>query len=172
MRSDPQVAAVNSIDDFWSGVDNVRPIFEARESTVARDENDRVGEYSASDPLGIRSAPYTNYPRTYGDFTGTGVHLDGEIYAAIGWRLLQIFGDAKKDTLLGYLVDGMNYTPSTPTFEHMRDGILTSVTNPQDECKVWEAFAHFGVGVGAKATVSRRGTWTIAESFLMPANCN
>ena len=33
--------------------------------------DDRVGEYSASDPLGIRSAPYANYPRTYGDVTGT-----------------------------------------------------------------------------------------------------
>ena len=52
------------------------------------------------------------------------MHFDGEIYAAIGWRLLENFGDAKKDTLLGYLVDGMNYTPATPTFEEMRDGIL------------------------------------------------
>jgi hypothetical protein len=47
-------------------------------------DDDRIGEYSASDPLGIRSAPYTNYPRTYGDFSGTGVHFDGEIYGAIG----------------------------------------------------------------------------------------
>src|SRR4030095_16312185 len=46
--------------------------------------DDVVGEYSFNDPLGLRSAPYTNYPRTYGDVTGSEVHLDGEVYGAIG----------------------------------------------------------------------------------------
>ena len=81
------------------------------------------------------------------------------------------FRENRKDDLLTYLVDGMNFTPSTPKFEQMRDGILTSVTDTDDECKVWEAFAHFGVGVGASATQSRRGTWTITESFTEPASC-
>ena len=64
------------------------------------------------------------------------------------------------------LVEGMNFTPATPTFEKMRDGILQAValTTPGDECLVWDAFADFGVGNGAKATLSRRGTWTITES--------
>ena len=135
-------------------------------------ENDRVGEYSASDPLGIRSAPYTNYPRKYGDFSGTGVHFDGEIYAAIGWRLLENFGNSRKDDLLTYLVDGMTFTPMTPTFEQMRDGILDSVdTNTADACKVWDAFADYGVGVGAEARISRRGTVTITASTALPAGC-
>ena len=136
-------------------------------------EDDRVGEYAASDPLGIRSVPYGSYTKTYKTgFTATEVHADGELYGAIGWRLFQNFGAAKKDELLTYLVDGMNFTPSTPKFEQMRDGILMSVTDQNDECKVWEAFAHFGVGVGAQATTSRRGTLNITESFLMPAACN
>ncbi len=57
---------------------------------IANDD-DRVGEYSASDPVGIRSAPYTGYSRTYGDIAGTGVHFDGEVYGAIGWELLQTY---------------------------------------------------------------------------------
>jgi hypothetical protein len=78
-------------------------------------------------------------------------------------------GDA--DAVLGYMVDGMRYTPSTPTFEQMRDGILTSVTDETDECRVWDAFADFGVGVGAEARISRRGTATITASFVRPAGC-
>ena len=56
---------------------------------VIANEDDRVGEYSASDPFGIRSLPYDNYNRTYGDIVGDGVHFDGEVYGAIGWRLLR-----------------------------------------------------------------------------------
>jgi len=136
-------------------------------------EDDRVGEYVSSDPAGIRSVPYGSYTKTYKTgFTASEVHADGELYGAIGWRLFQNFGAAKKDNLLTYLVDGMNFTPASPTFEQMRDGILASVTNANDECKVWEAFAHFGVGVGAKATLAKRGTWTITESFAVPPACN
>jgi len=141
-------------------------------------EDDRVGEYAASDPGGIRSVPYGSYNKTYKTgFTATEVHADGELYGAIGWRLYQNFGVAKKDDLLTYLVDGMNFTPSTPTFELMRDGIIAGIraTKPAfstDECKIWDGFAGFGVGVGAKATFSRRGTWTITESTAMPAECH
>ncbi len=48
-----------------------------------------MGEYSTSDPFGIRSMPYDAYNRTYGDVVGAEVHMDGEVYAAIGWRLLE-----------------------------------------------------------------------------------
>jgi extracellular elastinolytic metalloproteinase len=139
-------------------------------------EDDRVGEYAASDPLGIRSAPYTNYPRTYGDFSGTGVHFDGEIYGAIGWRLLENFTFGRKNELLDYLVDGMNFTPITPTFEQMRNGILQGIQaredpSQTDQCLVWDAFVDYGVGVGASAQISRRGVVTVTESFVRPAEC-
>ena len=96
---------------------------------VVINNNDRVAEYSFSDPIGIRSAPYTNYPRTYGDVAGTGVHFDGEVYGAIGWRLWEIFqrDGLTKDLLFDYLVDGMTFTPAGPKFENMRDGILAAV---------------------------------------------
>ena len=140
-------------------------------------EDDVVGEYAFDDPGGIRTAPYTDYPRTYADIApGNEVHLDGEVYGAIGWRLLQNFQAANiaKDLLLDDIVDGMNFTPSGPAFEDMRDGILQSVANhhPSHECLVWDAFAHYGVGVGAKGRVKLlRRRIAVDESFQVPAEC-
>ncbi|HET9466850.1 MAG TPA: M36 family metallopeptidase [Vicinamibacterales bacterium] len=139
---------------------------------VVINDDDRVAEYSFSNPIGIRSAPYTNYGRTYGDIAGTGVHFDGEVYGAIGWRLWELFKaeGLTKDALLSYLVAGMTFTPAQPKFEHMRDGILSAAAGSGHECKVWQAFAKYGVGVGASATV-RGSRITIVESFAVPAGC-
>jgi len=138
--------------------------------------DDVVAEYASGDPDGIRRFHYDGYPLTYGDVTGAEVHNDGEIYAAIIWRLSELFGSARlgNSVLLDYFVDGMNYTPSGPAFEDMRDGILQSVAAhaaPSHACLVWEAFAEFGVGVGADGNVDRRGNVTITESFALPAEC-
>jgi hypothetical protein len=141
---------------------------------VLMNGDDRVGEYSASDPNGIRTAPYANYPRTYKSFSGTEVHLDGEIYGAIGWKLGELYAaeGLTKNDLLDDLVDGMNYTPANPRFEQMRDGILqaAAATHKGHECLIWKGFATYGVGVGASASI--RGTKvTIKESFNVPAGC-
>ena len=137
--------------------------------------DDIVGEYAASSPTGIRRYPYHDYPLTYGDVTGAEEHDDGEIYGAIIWRLIEIF-DKKHipiSTLLDYFVDGMKFTPSTPAFEDMRDGILQSTTNAggADNCLVWDAFAQFGVGVGAVGVATGANTVSITESFDKPASC-
>ena len=136
---------------------------------------DVVGEYSASLAGGIRRQPYAGYNLiTYGGLSGASVHNDGEVYAAIGWRLFELFGASRVSDLLGYIVDGMNYTPPGPTFEQMRDGILQSVASdpasPGDECRVWRAFAKYGVGVGARAVVGKKAM-SITESFAVPRGC-
>jgi extracellular elastinolytic metalloproteinase len=129
--------------------------------------DDKVGEYSATEPLGIRSAPYTNFPRTYKSVTGSEVHYDGELYGAIGWKLRELYlaNGLTTDQLLRDLVQGMNFTPARPFYEHMRDGILAASTH---DCLVWTAFAQYGVGQGAKATV-KLNTVTVTESFTIPA---
>jgi hypothetical protein len=135
--------------------------------------DDVIGEYAASNPLGIRRDRYAGYPRTYRAVTGAEVHDDGEVYGAIVWRLIELF-PGRREALFAHIVHGMNFTPSTPTFEAMRDGILTAVgqsATPGDLCTVWSAFAQYGVGDGAKGTVSRRGTVTITESFALPSTC-
>ncbi|MCH9647197.1 MAG: M36 family metallopeptidase [Deltaproteobacteria bacterium] len=135
-------------------------------------DDDTVGEYSTQDPDGIRSAPYTNYPRTYGDFTGNSVHFDGEIYAATCWRMHQIFqqNGVSQDTLFDYIVGGMNFTPSGPDMGDMRDGILQAATGSGNECLIWEAFAASGIGDGSSSRI-RGQRVTITESFSLPSNC-
>jgi hypothetical protein len=142
---------------------------------IIANEDDRMGEYSSSDPFGIRTVPYDHYNRTYGDITGEEVHLDGEVYGAIGWRLLQHYQGAgvDKSVLLADLVDGMNYTPREPTYEDMRDGILTGLAasgNDDRACMVWDAFAEYGVGVGAHGVANGKRA-VVQESFTLPAAC-
>lgn len=131
--------------------------------------DDVVGEYSSSNAMGIRSAPYTNHPRTYGDVTGAnGVHYDGEVYGAIGWKLRELYlaGGLTETDLLRDLVQGMRFTPAGPSYQAMRDGILAATTT--NDCKVWTAFAYYGVGQGATSSVSG-STVTVTESFVIPA---
>lgn len=141
--------------------------------SVIVNNDDAVGEYSVTNTDGIRSQRYANYTRTYADVTGSEVHFDGEVYGAIGWRVwknLQGIGDGADDAL-AVLVDGMNYTPAHPKFEDMRDGILAGLAGDlARQCLVWEAFAHYGVGVGAKGAV--RGSKVIVTgSTALPAQC-
>ncbi len=146
--------------------------------SILINNDDVVGEYSYNDPIGIRSEPYTNYSRTYGDFGGSSVHFDGEIYAATIWDLwLSLDADGvSQDTLFDYLVDGMNFTAAGPAMEDMRDGILASAAGSGHECTIWEAFAAHGIGDGASATVKGGGPFgggnvTVNESFELPAEC-
>jgi hypothetical protein len=137
-------------------------------------DDDRVGEYSAGDPNGIRRFPYNGYPNTYSDVTGAEVHDDGEIFAAIVYDLKQRFlaAGVPVTTLFDYYVDGMNFTPSSPAFEDMRDGMLQSAANAggAHSCLIWRSFAQFGVGVGAQA-VLRGARLGIQESFTVPTSC-
>ena len=138
--------------------------------------SDLIGVYAASSPTGIRRFRYAGYPLTYGDVTGAEVHNDGEIYAAAIWRLIELFGPSRRSELFDYYVNGMNFTPSTPAYEDMRDGILAAVaavpTSSSDRCTIWSAFAQFGIGVGANGVVNPGGTTvTITPSFTKPADC-
>lgn len=132
-----------------------------------------VGTYAYSNPAGIRRYSYEGYPLTYKDAISGEVHNDGEIYAAAMWKVRANYLDAgvSIDVLQGDFVDGMNYTPATPAFENMRDGMLQSAKGSGRECLIWRGFAAQGIGVGAKGTVSRRGKATITESFAVPAGC-
>ena len=142
---------------------------------VVLNGDDRVGEYAFSDPLGIRTAPYTNFPRTYASVTGSEVHFDGEVYGAIGWLLYQTYlaNGLTQSDVLDDIVGGMNFTPAGPAYEDMRDGILSFVnaTNPSRACLVWNSFAHYGVGVGAVGKVTGNVV-TVTQSFAVPAACS
>jgi len=40
-----------------------------------------------------------------------------------------------------------------------------------DSCRVWNAFAQFGVGVGAQGVVTSATTVQITSSTALPASC-
>ncbi|HEX2686129.1 MAG TPA: M36 family metallopeptidase, partial [Kofleriaceae bacterium] len=135
--------------------------------------DDVIGEYAFGSPAGIRSQPYSTYVGSYKtSVTGTEVHADGELYAAIMWRVMvnYLAAGLTVSNVQDDWVNGFNFTPSTPAYEDMRDGMLAG-TAAARQCLIWEAFAHYGVGVGADGTVSARGTVTITESFTQPATC-
>jgi len=142
--------------------------------------DDVMGEYAGASPLGIRRYRYAGYPLKYSNVTGEEVHNDGEIYAAVVWRMKELF-DAAYGTqagtprLFSYIVDGMNYTPATPAYENMRDGILASIANTtasaDDTCRVWSAFAQFEIGVGAQGVVTGANSVQITPSTAKPAGC-
>ena len=65
-------------------------------------------------------------------------------------------------------VQGMRFTPAQPNYQQMRDGILAGTAT--NDCKVWTAFAQYGVGQGATSTVNNTtGVITVTESFTIPA---
>ena len=134
-----------------------------------------VGEYSFSDPAGLRSHSYEAYNRTYGDIPFTEVHDTGELYGAIMWDLWKRYQAAGlgQSAILFDLVQGMNFTPPKPSFEQMRQGILDALVTDNVSsrtCMVWDAFATYGVGVGSSAKVTGGGA-TVNESFAVPPGC-
>ncbi len=138
--------------------------------SILFNNDDAVGEYSTNDPLGIRSSRYANHPDTLGDFRRrAGVHRNGEIYAATIWDVWELYqaNSLPVTTLLDDLVGGMNFTPSTPTYISMRDGILAQAPSARD-CLIWQGFAQRGMGQGAAMT----STGGVTESFSVPSACS
>lgn len=135
-----------------------------------------MGTYAFASSAGIRRFSYEGYPNTYADVGNEGleVHNDGEIYAGAMWKVRANYlaANLSVQDLFGDFVDGMNYTPATPAFEDMRDGMLAAVgSDVTRQCAIWKGFASSGIGVGADGTVSRRGAVTIVESTTVPAIC-
>lgn len=156
-------------------------INEAYSDTIAflMTGNDRFAAYAFSESCfrlpgsGCRRAAWSNYPGRYGDLRARSIYDDSEIYTAAVWRLKELMGDARRHELLGYVIDGMNYTPPTPDFEQARDGLLAAVANgpqPADCALVWQAFAQFGLGQGSSASWTHSSV-TTRPSSVAPAQC-
>ena len=138
---------------------------------IVKNDQPVVGEYSYNSSTGIRRYSYEGYPLTLGDFTGSSVHSDGEIYAATLWDLWKAYkaaglGEAE---MMGDVVEGMNFTAPGPDYLDMRNGILDAAPADRD-CMVWKSFAKFGMGEGASMTAGRFSV-SVTESFAEPAAC-
>jgi extracellular elastinolytic metalloproteinase len=137
--------------------------------------NGVVGEFVTNNlTRGIRRAAYTVPANpvhdSYADL-GTGgfqVHRDGEIWAATLWDLRQTLGAAIADRLV---LQGMKFTPCSPSFLNARDGILMADQNLNggaNRCTIWQVFARHGMGVSAQGN---NGTTHIAATDI-PQDCN
>jgi len=135
----------------------------------------RVGEYVVNNPTnGIRRAAYTVPANpvhdSYADLGvgGFEVHRDGEVWAATLWDLRAQLGAAITDRLV---LEGMKFTPCSPSFLNARDGILQadqSINAGANRCAIWTVFARHGMGVSA---TGNNGTTHNAATDV-PVDCN
>jgi hypothetical protein len=136
--------------------------------------NGLVGEYVTNNTVrGIRRAAYSIPAATlhdsYADLGvgGFQVHRDGEVWAATLWDLRNEVGAAIADKIV---LEGMKFTPCSPSFLNARDGILQadqSVNGGANRCAIWTVFARHGMGVSASGN---NGTTHNAATDI-PANC-
>jgi extracellular elastinolytic metalloproteinase len=137
--------------------------------------NGVIGEFVTNNlTRGIRRAAYTVPAATvhdsYADLGvgGFEVHNDGEVWAAALWDLRQTLGAAIADLLV---VQGMKFTPCSPSFLNARDGILMADQNLNggaNRCTIWAVFARHGMGVSAQGN---NGTTHVAATDV-PQDCN
>jgi len=71
------------------------------------------------------------------------------------------------------VLEGMKLQPVNPTFEQQRDAILKADTllySAQHACKIWKAFATWGLGFSAKSNTD--GVGDEVEAFDIPPACD
>ena len=123
-----------------------------------------VGDWVVDNPEGIRGFPYdSDFPDNFGDL-GTGrydeEHNIGEIWCATLLEMNRKIGRTLGPQLV---VDALKLSPANPSFLDMRDAILAALDgrlsggqlsqSEHDEALagIWEAFARFGMGPGARS---------------------
>jgi extracellular elastinolytic metalloproteinase len=136
--------------------------------------NGVIGEFVTNNLTnGIRRAAYTVPANpvhdSYADLGvgGFEVHRDGEVWAAALWDLRQSLGAALADSLV---LQGMKFTPCSPSFLNARDGILMADQNLNggaNRCAIWTVFARHGMGVSAQGN---NGTTHVAATDV-PQDC-
>jgi hypothetical protein len=137
--------------------------------------NGVIGEFVTNNlTRGIRRAAYTvpadPVHDSYADLGvgGFEVHSDGEVWAAALWDLRQTLGAAIADRIV---LQGMKFTPCSPSFLNARDGILMADQNLNgnaNRCTIWRVFARHGMGVSAQGN---NGTTHVAATDI-PQDCN
>src|SRR4029078_12277866 len=153
-----------------------------------------MGTYALGQPtsgLGIRTQRYSTYPAvntwTYASINGMAVpHGVGSVWAQaaweVYWKLVNKWGfdpnffnpprSPGNQRMMLYVVEGLKNTACNPTFTQIRDGIIqTAVDNHggEDVCRMWEAFAAFGLG--SNAVSGGANSLSPTNGFNVPASC-
>jgi extracellular elastinolytic metalloproteinase len=123
-----------------------------------------VGDWVVDRPEGIRGFPYdSDFPDNFGDL-GTGRYVEehniGEIWCATLLEMNRKIGRTLGPQLV---VDALKLSPANPSFLDMRDAILTALDGRRSSGQlsqsehdaalvgIWEVFARFGMGPGARS---------------------
>jgi len=140
---------------------------------------------------GIRTQRYSTDPAvntwTYASINGMAVpHGVGSVWAQgmweVYWKLVDRWGfdsnlynatgNAGNQRAMLYVNEGLKNTACNPTFTQIRDGILQAAQDNhggEDVCRMWEAFAAYGLG--SNAVSGGAGSTTPTNGFNVPASC-
>ncbi len=152
------------------------------------------GTYILGQPLGgpgVRTQPYSTDPavnnHTYASINGMSIpHGVGEVWAQAAWEaywalvdvhgfdadLYDVDGGAGNQRMMLYVNEGLKNTACSPTFTDVRDGIIQAATDNYggvDVCRLWEAFAAFGLGTDAVSGGS--SSTSPSNGFAIPMAC-
>jgi len=137
-----------------------------------------VGDWVVARPTGIRAFRYDEqFPDTYahigtGRYVDDNVHNLGEIWCATLMSLSRRIGTW---TAAQVVVDGLKLTAANPSFLAARDGIVLAAdehtrsrgdddpTRAEFVHTVWEVFARYGMGPGARTDGAETLTGIIAD---------
>jgi len=153
-----------------------------------------IGTYALNQPTtgqGIRSQRYSTNPAintwTYASINGMAVpHGVGSVWAQgmweVYWKLVDAHGfdanlynangNAGNQRAMLYVNEGLKNTACNPTFTQIRDGIIQAAQDNhggEDVCRMWEAFAAYGLGTNAVSGGAASTTPT--NGFNVPASC-
>ncbi len=145
----------------------------------------------ASDGPGIRGQKYSTDPLvntwTYESISGVGVpHGVGSVWSQAIWEVYWAlvgahgFGTDLHDAGGGfgnqramlYINEGLKNTACGPSFLDTRDGIIQAAVDNnggEDVCRIWTAFA--GFGLGEDATTAGANTQSATNGFAIPSAC-
>jgi len=153
-----------------------------------------MGTYAlgqATNGAGIRTQRYSTDPAvntwTYASINGMAVpHGVGSVWAQAAWEvywklvdhwgfssnLYNATGGSGNQRMMLYVNEGLKNTACNPTFTQVRDGIIQAAMDNhggEDVCRMWEAFAAFGLGTNAVSGGS--GSTAPTNGFNVPASC-
>jgi extracellular elastinolytic metalloproteinase len=153
-----------------------------------------IGTYALNQPttgVGIRQQRYSTDPAvntwTYASVAGAAVpHGVGSRWAQGAWEvywalvnqhgfnanLYDAAGNAGNQRAMLYVNEGLKNTICSPAFTDIRNGIIQAAVDNhggEDVCRIWTAFAAFGLG--SNAVSGGPNSTTPTNGFAVPASC-
>jgi len=175
------------LSDWWSLVYTAKP---DDKGTDPRG----IGTYAFGQPVtgeGIREQPYSTDPAvntwTYASINGMRIpHGVGSVWAQAAWEvywalvdhwgfdpnLYDAMGSAGNQRMMLYVNEGLKNTACNPAFTQVRDGIIDAAKvlhGGEDVCRMWAAFAAFGLGTDAVS--GGPDSTSPSNGFSVPAAC-